>query len=343
VVVNRGKDFSDGQSAQVAVTESEQPAVLVELPSQEIRAVSDQVLSLLGTTREQLVGHRVNEFVAQEPSGAIALIAAGRLDGAQATRILSSPEGQVRPVQAWAHALGQRRPPSYAVILLIDEAVKRDHQPHGPLRAYGVVDESWRIDHISSSAADLLGYHADDMVGLLLTDLVHPHDVPEILAGLASAERTQLHTLARVRISDAHHQRHWFQIRLGPLVRPPGFGFVLRPLTDQPEQPPDPTAGLHEFLAQVSGETLADVALMPGPRMPTSLQLPALAKLSSQEWEVMVRLNTGASEQQIATALHLGPNIVRSHLAATFELLSVHSTQELVDLLANAAQLPDVL
>jgi PAS domain S-box-containing protein len=339
VVANGGNGFSDRQSAQIAVTGSAQPVALVELPSQLILAVSDDVLSLLGATRGQLVGHRVDEFVAQEPSGALALIAAGRLDGAQATRILSGPEGMVRPVQAWAHALGRQRPPGYAIVLLIDDAVQREQQPQGRLRTYGVVDESWRIDHVSSNVTELLGYPVDDVVGRQLTELVHPHDVPEILAGLASAENTHLHTLARVRMLGADQRWRWFQMRLGPLARPPGFGFVLRALT---EMSSDPTAGLHEFLAQVSGETLADVALMPGPQMPTSIQLPALANLSSQQWEILVRVNTGASEQQIAAALHLGPNIVRSHLSAIFETLGVHSTRELVNLLASAADLPEL-
>jgi PAS domain-containing protein/DNA-binding CsgD family transcriptional regulator len=338
VVVGSADGFNDRQAAQIAVTRSTQPVALVELLSQRIQAVSEHLLSLLGASRGQLLGHRVEEFVAQEPTGAIALIAAGRLDGAQATRILAGPTGEFRPVQAWAHALGRQRPPRYAIILLIDDAAQREAQPPRPLRVYGVVDESWRLDHLSSNVLDVLGYSADDMVGVLLTSLVHGHDMPEILAGLASAEHTQMQTLVRVRVMDAEQRWRWFQMRIGPLTRPPGFGFVLRALA---ETPPDPTAGLHEFLARVGGETLADVTLMPGPLMPTSLQLPALARLSSRQWEILVRVNTGAAEHQIATALRLDPVVLRRHMADIFDVLGVQGTQELAELLETAARLPE--
>ena len=192
VPVNNG-ELPIHQSAIATVTASVQPVVLIELPSQKILAVSDRVLAMLEATREQLLGRPPSDFVAQEPSGALPLLATGRLDGAEAGRILAGPDGDILPVHAWAHVLGRQRPPQYAIILLVEVAsTAAADLGSNDVRVFGVVDDTWRLDHISSTVTDLLGWVTEDLVGRPWTEIVHADDMPEILTGLARAHDSKL-------------------------------------------------------------------------------------------------------------------------------------------------------
>jgi PAS domain-containing protein/DNA-binding CsgD family transcriptional regulator len=334
--VTANGDLFGQQSAIATVSASVQPVVLIELPSQEIVAVSDRVLAMLEATREQLIGRPAADFVAQEPSGALTLLATGRLDGAEAGRILAGPDGDILPVRAWAHVLGRQRPPRYAIILLVESASKRAAQPDDEdVRVFGVVDDTWRIDHISSTVTDLLGYLPEDLAGRPLTNFVHDDDIPEILTGLASAHNSKLDTLTRIRLLRSDDRWQETRMRVGSLARAPGFGFVLRALPDPPS--PEPTDGLEEFLACMSGERLADAEIMPGPFIPTSRQLPSLTELNSKQWEILVRLASGAPEDQVARSLDVDLDEVRRHLLLIFVKLGVTDVGELTDLLEAAS------
>jgi PAS domain-containing protein len=325
-------DLVGQQSAIAMVTASVQPVVLIELPSQTIVAVADRVLAMLEATREQLIGRPASDFVAQEPSGALTLLATGRLDGAEAGRILMGPDGDILPARAWAHVLGRQRPPLYAIILLVESASKPAAEPTDEdVRVFGVVDDTWRVDHISSTVTDLLGYLPEDLAGRPLTNIVHDDDIPEILTGLARVHHSKLDTLTRVRLLRSDERWQQTRMRVGPLARAPGFGFVLRALPDPPS--PEPTAGLEEFLACMSGERLADAEIMPSPRIPTSRQLPALTELNSKQWEILVRLASGASEDQVARSLRLDPDETRRHMLVIFLKLGVTDLGELTDVL----------
>jgi PAS domain-containing protein/DNA-binding CsgD family transcriptional regulator len=329
-------DLLSQQSAIATVTASVHPVVLIELPSQKIVAVSDRVLAMLEATREQVVGRPASYFVAQEPSGALTLLATGRLDGAEAGRILKGPDGDILPARAWAHVLGRQRPPRYAIILLVESTPKPAAEPaDADVRVFGVVDDTWRVDHISSTVTDLLGYLPEELAGRPLTNIVHDDDIPEILTGLARVHNSKLDTLTRVRLLRSDDRWQKTRMRVGPLARAPGFGFVLRALPDPPS--PEPTAGLEEFLAGLSGERLADEEIMPSQRIPTSRQLPSLTELNSKQWEILVRLASGASEDQVARSLHLDHKEVRRHLLVIFVNLGVTDVGELTDLLEAAS------
>lgn len=63
------------------------------------------------------------------------------------------------------------------------------------------------------------------------------------------------------------------------------------------------------------------------PRDRASLR--AVARLTQREWDVLVRKERGASNAQIAAALHVTVNTVRSHVNHIYEKLGVTSRSEL--------------
>ena len=103
---------------------------------------------------------------------------------------------EIFPVHAWAHVLGNKRPARYAILLVLD----RRPVPTAPgeaadVRVYGAVDVHWQVDHVSSGVEVLLGHDPDELVGVLLSRLIHPDDFPQLFAGLAATTASRLGAL----------------------------------------------------------------------------------------------------------------------------------------------------
>ena len=128
-------------------------------------------------------------------------------------------------------------------------------------------------------------------------------------------------------------------MRIAPLSQAPGFGFILRPVSGA-DPIEGPTADVDQVLARLSEYLLVEQSQMPPTQLPTSSELPALGQLSSTEWEILVRFNTGASLDDISYALRRDPRTVRLHLSSIFEKLGVSTTDELAALLATANDVP---
>jgi DNA-binding NarL/FixJ family response regulator len=70
---------------------------------------------------------------------------------------------------------------------------------------------------------------------------------------------------------------------------------------------------------------------------PRRRALPANARLSSREWEVADGLGKGLSTNEIADALFIGDNTVRTHIASILRKLRASSREEAVRLLKERA------
>jgi DNA-binding CsgD family transcriptional regulator len=184
-----------------------------------------------------------------------------------------------------------------------------------------------------------LGYDPDDLAGMMLTKLIYPDDFPGVFAALAATHTSRLGALARVRLRQADGTWRACRMRIAPLSQAPGFGFILRPLNDaDPNE--GPTADVDEVLHRLSEYLLTEQSQLPPTQLPTSSELPALGQLSSTEWEILIRLNTGASRDDISYALRRDPRTVSLLLSSIFEKLGVSNTEELLLLLATANGVP---
>jgi hypothetical protein len=66
------------------------PALIVEVPSERVIAVSPAAQILFSSQRSELVGCRVEALTVDTPKGALDLLVAGRLNGYEWTFALSS-------------------------------------------------------------------------------------------------------------------------------------------------------------------------------------------------------------------------------------------------------------
>ena len=96
-------------------------------------------------------------------------------------------------------------------------------------RIIGTVDGQWRIDRISAETESLLGYPAGQLAGAALLAAVSPHDVPELLAGLAHVHATGRTAVVRLRIQQIDGQWLWCRAHLAAMGEPPRFAFTLGP------------------------------------------------------------------------------------------------------------------
>lgn len=65
----------------------------------------------------------------------------------------------------------------------------------GEVCVFGIVDDIWCIDHVSSMVIDLFGYFLEEFVGGLLTNVVYYDDILEILMGFVCAHHGKLDML----------------------------------------------------------------------------------------------------------------------------------------------------
>jgi DNA-binding NarL/FixJ family response regulator len=100
------------------------------------------------------------------------------------------------------------------------------------------------------------------------------------------------------------------------------------------------TANVDEVLQRLHDYLLVEQSLSTPAQLPTSSELPALGELSSTEWEILLRLNTGAVPEDIGAALGRDPRTIDLLVGSICDKLGVSSTEELMSLLASASREP---
>ena len=327
--------FQDEATTSDVVTRSGMAVIEVDLATLRIVAVSDPAAAMVVGDRRDIVGREVADFVADEPTGALPLLATGRLDGFETQRRVRRTDGEVISAYVWAHVLGEARPARYGAAFLVPDhpgepGSLRVAEVDADQRIIGTVDGQWRIDRISAETESLLGYPAGQLAGAALLAAVSPHDVPELLAGLAHVHATGRTAVVRLRIRRMDGQWLWCRAHLAAMGEPPRFAFTLRPLSG-PDQPQgDRVIELESRLARIAHEVRAVGLRVPSGGVPVLSDLPELATLTSREWETLSLLSDGARVPSIAATLGLSQSTVRNHLSAIFRKIEVGSQAELM-------------
>jgi PAS domain S-box-containing protein len=328
--------FFDGELTAAAVSRAGLAVVQVDLATLRVTAASEMAAALVAATPTDLVGRPIRDFVVDEPTGGVPLLATGRLDGFEAPRRLRRLDGAVVDAYVWAHVLGERRPARYGAVVVTTQ----DTRPRqsGVLRAaaedqkvIGTVDQEWRIDRISVEVEELLGYHPVDLAGASLLSAVYPADLPELLAGLSHVHATGRGAAIRLRVRREDGEWLWCRAHLSALEDSPRFAFTLRPLADPRPSATDRARELEMCLTRIAHETRAAGLAKPSGAAPVLADLPELATLTSREWEVVGALAEGSRVTTIARGLNVSPGTVRNHLSAVYRKLEVGSQAELLE------------
>jgi DNA-binding CsgD family transcriptional regulator len=309
------------------------PALLLEVPSARIFAASRTAQTLLDPDGPDIVGHSIEDFTADEPTGALELVGTGRLQGYEAQRILQRGTEQV-PSTVWIRTIASPTPQRYALSLLIPEsgvplpALQRSGDD-SPILALGSTDPHLTVDRISTDVTEMLGVTSLDIIGQSLLRIVDTPDVLDVMDALTHSARTGkgLSVLAGIVLPGSRSRICCLVVV--PMLPAPSFGFALL-IEEDEARPLASSAGmsnaLWEFHETVrcagTSRLLAQERVVPG-----------LERLSAREMDIVTRLVHGDRVPAIATALFLSQSTVRNYLSAVFGKLGVNSQQGLIDLL----------
>ena len=331
----------DGPEAIAAVAASALAVAQVDLATHRIVSASAAAAAMVGLDRTELVGRLVTDFVEGEGTGGLPLLATGRLEGFEAQRRLRRADGTVVDAYVWAHVLGSVRPARYGAAFLLDGESAQPPSlwlaaPATDQKVIGTVDARWRIDRISHEVRAVLGYPPREVAGKEPLTSVNPHDLPQVLSGLAHVHATDRHVVVRARIRRADSRWSWCQAHLSALGGAPRFAFTLRALTPAETADDARLSSLEGRLAHIAHEVRSLAFSVPSSGAPVLTELPELAELTSREWQTLSLLAEGGRVAGIAEALGLSRSTVRNHLSAIYRKVDVRSQAELMDRLRAA-------
>jgi DNA-binding CsgD family transcriptional regulator len=328
--------------AEQAVETTSTPVFVMAVPTEEIIACSPSASLLLDPNGGSVLGHSVEEFTTDAPTGALALFARGRVNGYDAVRMLRRSGGADVAVRLWIHRYDRQPPTRYALVLLEAVALARGRQvkPHSLAASLvvGTVDRASRIERISSNAEDLFATPMGELLNSPLARLIEPTDAEQFTVALADTAAGQhsivLHVGLRATRDDEERVR--CEVLLLPLQPDLACAFVFRPEPTRPDGAQE-TSSVPAMLGRLcEAVDLAAVARSRYAAM-TNQALPGFGKLSARELEIVVRLIEGDRVPAIAAQLYLSPSTVRSHLAVVYSKLNIGSQQDLLNL-AKAAR-----
>jgi DNA-binding CsgD family transcriptional regulator/PAS domain-containing protein len=335
-----GDPIWSGPAVAEAVNSSAIAVAQVDLATHRVVAVSDAAAALVGLDRAQLVGRLATDFVAGEATGGLPLLATGRLEGFEARRQLRRADGTVVAAYVWAHVLGLTRPARYGAAFLLDGAPAQPPSlwlasPGSDQKVIGTVDGQWRVDRISQEVRPVLGYLAREVAGKQPLTSVNPHDLPQVLAGLAHVHATDRNAVVRLRVRRADSSWLWCRAHLAAMGGAPRFAFTLRPLAAEKIPDGERLSSLESRLARIAQEVRSVAFPVASAAAPVLAEIPELADLTSREWQTLSLFADGARVAGISDTLGLSQSTVRNHLSAIFQKVGVSSQAELLDRLRS--------
>ena len=307
------------------------PALIVEVPSEQVVAVSPAAQDLFSSQRRELVGCKLESLTAETPTGALDLLIAGRLNGYETNHQFRLSDGSSVPLQTWVRSIGEEIPLRHVLFLFTTDDMPAASTvlalPKEFNALIGTIDVSLRIDRVCTDG-DTSSDGPMGLVGQSIFQIVDLEDLTGLMWALAQSTSTAKGVGLHVHVHRGHGQAQLCQMLLLPMDPPPTFAFALRSV-EQSEGWSEPEVDA------LSGETRGHDVFGSSHNLASisEAQVPGIAELSSRELDVLTRLLAGYRVPAIAKVLFVSQSTVRNHLSAIFRKLNVESQQELIDLL----------
>jgi DNA-binding CsgD family transcriptional regulator len=319
------------------VSHSHAPMVVLRVPSLVITAASPSARELLDPKGDSLIGRSFMEFIEGDPSGAMPLLAAGRLTGYETMRALKGT-GERRRV--WVRAVPDTGPIQVAIAVLFREDATdrafvpwKDDDASSPV--IGSTDARLMVDRVSSEVYESLGHVVDEVIGTSFLSLIVPEDIAEVLSALAQTSRHEEGVTLRVGVIGAGLAPVSCQLVLLPLTPAPSCAFAL--LREDSHGPADGRA-VADLITRLSRGIRGAMTSQAVASAPIRSNVD-LSQLSSRELEIVTRLMAGDRVPAIAKQLFLSEGTIRNHLSSVFGKLGVRTQQELIELLRERRRL----
>jgi DNA-binding CsgD family transcriptional regulator len=196
----------------------------------------------------------------------------------------------------------------------------------------GTVCDRWKIDRITTDVTELLGFKAADLLGRPALDAVHPEDIPSLVLLVAHTGNSP-GGCGRIRIRNSDGGWVMCRVVVRTLAGPAAgaFAFALSPVSTVSSAGDGPRVReLEDHLRRIAREIAAAGVAAWSTAMPTSIDVPELSRLTSREYEIVVRLASGDRVPAIARGLFLSESTVRNHLTSVYRKFGVHSQTDLM-------------
>ena len=347
---------SSPDTIEALVGSSDVPLAAVDLPSGRFLAVNPSLAAAVGSTSGALTGASSLDWLSADDRPAAKLgfqaLADGDLTGYQAVRKLANPEDPDQVFSVWVSTIdvdGAR----VGLASVIPTASHDSQFRAMPLASkvpepgnvvLGTVDSFWRVDRISQDVTPLLGITPEQCVGRPVLGVVHPFDVPALLAAVEHARRGERAVRLMLRVSAGSHDWTEVTVVLATVAPgdPPPLAFALIRY-DAPADGPKDSARemrLEGHMLRIADELHAAGLIPRLPQLPVLSDEPRLGKLTSREWAVLTRLLDGQRVSAIAADLYVSQSTVRNHLSSIYAKLGVHRQVDLIRLMRRETNRP---
>ena len=323
------------------------PTVVWDTTTWRLVLVTDEAAELVGSTADSMIGRPASDFLEMTDgvTEAARALRDGGVEDVHAKRTLKRQNSPRIDVQIWTKTftISERRYALSAILTEADVALLASDSTR-PWRelfhtAVGFVDRSGRIVSVSREISTLLGGKPEEWVGEPLTEIVMPEEAELVRHALSTPARTRMVTHVCLRRSDGEPAVAWLATSREKSEEEPAAAFAVGTYLDQPspadrDRIDELELRLRRIGAEVQAAGMLDVILH---HRPANHRHPALADLSTRQWEILSRLRRGDRVQTIADDLFLSPSTVRNHLTQIFRKFGVHTQADLLAALSSPA------
>ncbi len=310
---------------------------VLDTASLTVTAANGAFADLLGRDLGATIGLRLDDYLEGDRLATSKIVVdalrRGWMDSCEGEAEFLLGDGTVASTFTWSIPLGAE--PPYDALLMGAAPVRAErptgfeaHRVDPTMVILGALDDDWCFRDLSVQAVDRLGWPSRQQGWPRVQDIVHPGDVPVVLALLGRAAVGKDATTIYVRVKGPDDEWMPACISVSALCTEaaPRYGIAISFLAKDQGRHLERVDVLEEELWHLAADVRARLTRIVG-----DAESPDVSGLSERQKEIVQRLLDGQRVQGIARDLFLSPSTVRNHLSASYQKLGVSSQGELIE------------